>query len=61
MRRLPAPGRRLVRRTRVTVERVMADNGTGYRSKVHAEAVAELGIKHLRTHPYRPRTNGKAS
>jgi len=44
----------------VTVERVMTDNGTGYRSHVHAAAIAELGIKHLRTRPYRPRTNGKA-
>ena len=44
----------------VTVERVMTDNGTGYRSKVHAAGIAELGIKHLRTQPYRPRTNGKA-
>ena len=44
----------------VVVERVMTDNGTGYRSKVHRTAVAELGIRHLRTQPYRPRTNGKA-
>jgi len=44
----------------VTVERVMTDNGTGYRSHVHAAAVDGLGIKHLRTRPYRPRTNGKA-
>jgi transposase InsO family protein len=44
----------------VIVQRVMTDNGTGYRSKVHAAAVAELEIKHLRTRPYRPRTNGKA-
>ena len=44
----------------VTVQRVMTDNGTGYRSRVHAAAVAELEIKHLRTRPYRPRTNGKA-
>jgi transposase InsO family protein len=44
----------------ITVERVMTDNGTGYRSKVHAAAVADLEIKHLRTRPYRPRTNGKA-
>jgi transposase InsO family protein len=44
----------------VTVERVMTDNGTGYRSKVHAAACDELGIRHLRTRPYRPRTNGKA-
>jgi transposase InsO family protein len=44
----------------VTVQRVMTDNGTGYRSKVHAAAITQLGIKHLRTRPYRPRTNGKA-
>jgi len=44
----------------VRVERVMTDNGAGYRSHVHAKAVADLGIKHLRTRPYRPRTNGKA-
>jgi transposase InsO family protein len=44
----------------VTVQRVMTDNGTGYRSKVHAQAIADLEIKHLRTRPYRPRTNGKA-
>jgi transposase InsO family protein len=44
----------------VTVERVMTDNGIGYRSKIHAAAIAELGVKHLRTRPYRPRTNGKA-
>jgi transposase InsO family protein len=44
----------------IIVQRVMTDNGTGYRSKVHAAAIAQLGIKHLRTRPYRPRTNGKA-
>ena len=44
----------------VITQRVMTDNGTGYRSKVHAAAIAELEIKHLRTPPYRPRTNGKA-
>jgi transposase InsO family protein len=44
----------------ITVERVMTDNGTGYRSKVHAASIDQLGIKHLRTRPYRPRTNGKA-
>jgi transposase InsO family protein len=44
----------------VIVQRVMTDNGTGYRSKIHAAAVADLQIKHLRTRPYRPRTNGKA-
>jgi transposase InsO family protein len=44
----------------VRVERVMTDNGSPYRSVVHARACRELGIRHLRTQPYRPRTNGKA-
>jgi transposase InsO family protein len=44
----------------VEVQQVMTDNGTGYRSKAHQAAVAELGIRHVRTRPYRPRTNGKA-
>jgi transposase InsO family protein len=44
----------------VVVQRLMTDNGTGYRSRIHAVACARLGIKHLRTRPYRPRTNGKA-
>jgi transposase InsO family protein len=44
----------------VRVERVMTDNGSAYRSLVHALACRALGLKHLRTRPYRPRTNGKA-
>jgi transposase InsO family protein len=44
----------------VTVERVLSDNGAGYISSVHAAACRELGLRHLRTRPYRPRTNGKA-
>jgi transposase InsO family protein/transposase len=44
----------------ITVERVMTDNGSAYRSSVHALACRLLGIRHLRTRPYRPRTNGKA-
>jgi transposase InsO family protein/transposase len=44
----------------ITVERVMTDNGSAYRSTVHAFACHALGIRHLRTRPYRPRTNGKA-
>jgi transposase InsO family protein len=44
----------------VRVERVMSDNGACYRSKVHATACRELGLRHLLTRPYRPRTNGKA-
>jgi len=44
----------------VAVQAVMTDNGTGYRSLVHRAAVTGLGIRHHRTQPYRPRTNGKA-
>jgi transposase InsO family protein len=44
----------------ITVERVMSDNGACYRSTVHAQVCRELGLRHLRTQPYRPRTNGKA-
>jgi transposase InsO family protein len=44
----------------VHVERVMTDNGSPYVSSVHAAACRELDIRHLRTRPYRPRTNGKA-
>ena len=44
----------------VTVERVMTDNGSAYRSKLFAKALAEAGARHVRTKPYTPRTNGKA-
>lgn len=38
----------------------MTDNGSPYVSHAHWRACQQLGIKHLRTRPYRPRTNGKA-
>jgi transposase InsO family protein len=44
----------------ITVERVMTDNGSPYRSTIHALACRSLGIRHLRTRPRRPQTNGKA-
>jgi hypothetical protein len=44
----------------ITVERVMTDNGPGYTSIAHAIACRALGIRHIRTRPFRPRTNGKA-
>ena len=44
----------------ITVERVLSTNGACYRSEVHARACTELGMRHLFTRPYRPRTNGKA-
>jgi transposase InsO family protein len=48
------------RRHGISVERVMTDNGSPYRSSVHAIACRALGIRHLRTRPRRPQTNGKA-
>ena len=44
----------------IVVERLMTDNGSAYRSTVHAIACRALRIRHIRTRPYRPRTNGKA-
>ena len=43
----------------VAVERVLSDNGSAYKSHAWRDACAELGIKHKRTRPYRPQTNGK--
>ncbi len=44
----------------ITVERVMTDNGSAYRSKHFAAALRHAGLRHVRTRPYTPRTNGKA-
>jgi transposase InsO family protein len=44
----------------ITVERVMTDNGSAYRSKRFARALRQAGARHIRTRPYTPRTNGKA-
>ena len=44
----------------IAVERVLSDNGSCYRSQLHAQVCRELGMRHLFTRPYRPRTNGKA-
>jgi transposase InsO family protein len=44
----------------VVVERILTDNGSCYRGAIHALSCRRLGIKHLRTRPYRPQTNGKA-
>ena len=43
----------------ITIERILTDNGNGYRSKAWAARCAELGIVHTRTKPYHPATNGK--
>jgi len=44
----------------VPIERVMTDNGSAYRSHAFAALCAQHGMRHLRTRPYTPRTNGKA-
>ena len=44
----------------ITVQSVMTDNGPAYVSGAHRIACQQLAIRHLRTQPYRPRTNGKA-
>ena len=44
----------------IQVERVLTDNGAPYVSTAHAIACRQLGLRHLRTRPYRPQTNGKA-
>jgi hypothetical protein len=50
----------LFRRHGVKVERVMTDNGSGFRSRRYARTLRRLKIRHLRTRPYTPKTNGKA-
>ena len=44
----------------VTVQRLMTDNGPAYRSKLFRQTCEALDIRHVRTRPYRPQTNGKA-
>jgi transposase InsO family protein/transposase len=44
----------------IRVEGILSDNGSCYRGALHALACRRLGIRHLRTRPYRPQTNGKA-
>ena len=51
---------RFYRRYGIRVERLLTDNGPAYRSVIHALACKTLAIKHLRSRPYRPQTNGKA-
>jgi transposase InsO family protein len=48
------------RRYGIRVERLLTDNGSAYVSVKHALACRSLGLRHLRTRPYRPQTNGKA-
>jgi transposase InsO family protein len=51
---------RWLRQQGIRPQRVMTDNGSGYRADDFARTCHELGLRHLRTQPYTPRTNGKA-
>jgi transposase InsO family protein len=44
----------------IPIEQLITDNGSAYVSTIHAIACRALGIRHIRTRPYRPQTNGKA-
>jgi transposase InsO family protein len=44
----------------VRIQAVMSDNGSAYKAHTYSQALAQLGLRHLRIKPYRPRTNGKA-
>lgn len=44
----------------IRIERVLTDNGAGYRSMAYASVLGSLSARHKRTRPYRPQTNGKA-
>ena len=57
---LPPSSGRALRRQGIRVRKVMTDNGPAYISLLHKLACTALAIKHSRTRPYRPRTNGKA-
>jgi transposase InsO family protein len=45
---------------KITVERIMSDNGSPYVSKSFAATLRRRGLRHVRTRPYTPKTNGKA-
>jgi len=47
-------------RLNITIRRVMTDNGPCYKSQVFRQLCQRFGVKHIRTRPYTPRTNGKA-
>ena len=57
---VPEASGRVLRLPRNDRQQLLTDNGSGYRSLVHAIACRTLGIRHLRTRAYRPQTNGKA-
>jgi transposase InsO family protein len=44
----------------ITIRALLTDNGSSYRSHLFRQACFEMGLKHRRTRPYSPQTNGKA-
>jgi transposase InsO family protein len=44
----------------IRIERMLTDNGAGYKSHTYRDALADLDVRHKRTRPWRPQTNGKA-
>jgi transposase InsO family protein len=44
----------------IRIERILTDNGSSYRAHTYRDALARLAIRHTRTRPFRPQTNGKA-
>jgi len=50
---------RWFRRQGIVVRRLLTDNGSGYRSRAFGRLIGRLALKHTRTRPYRPQTNGK--
>ena len=52
--------RAFYRRHGIEIQELLTDNGGAYISLAHAVACRALGIRHIRTRPYRPQTNGKA-
>jgi transposase InsO family protein len=48
------------RRQGIRIERILTDRGPGYSSKLFSTRCKDLGVRHSRTRPYRPQTNGKA-
>jgi transposase InsO family protein len=57
---MPERALRWYRAQKITVERIMSDNGSPYVSKSFAAALKRCGLRHVRTRPYTPKTNGKA-
>jgi hypothetical protein len=52
---------RFFARYRITVERILTDNGSAYRSTLHAVACRKLSLRHLRSRPYRPQRGPRAT